>query len=269
MTVEEKTEKMVEHIREYGVYHARGKERNKNLFEGIGCPADKKAEYVLLSGCMPPLDTPSIFSALKNFLDHYGVSYTFLSKEYCCGWLPLVQPAIMAKKDEDSIKELKGVAEEFLKENINHAKKLRAKAIVTICAPCEPNYQNLKESAGIEIMHYPEFLARYFEGGKLNLKADYYPGCYRFRRRITHIPFNYGPAETLLSRVEGLELNRLDEKLCCYVPPQAEELVNNIKYSTVVTTCTGCRSSLEKKFSGKDQYQVKLLPEIVWESLRK
>jgi Fe-S oxidoreductase len=133
----------------YGVYHARGEERNKNLFEDIGCPADKKAEYVLLSGCMPPLDTPSIFSALKNFLDHYGVSYTFLSKEYCCGWLPLVQPAVMAKKDEDSIKQLKGVAEEFLKENINHAKKLRAKAIVTICAPTR--YRTKRWN---EIIHY-------------------------------------------------------------------------------------------------------------------
>jgi Fe-S oxidoreductase len=88
---------------------------------------------------MPPLDTPWIFSALKNFLDHYGVSYTFLSKEYCCGWVPLMQPAVMAK-DEERIKQLKGVVEEFLKENINQAKKVGAKAIVTICAPCEPNY---------------------------------------------------------------------------------------------------------------------------------
>lgn len=265
--MEEKTEKVIENIRKNGVYHTRGPERKRNLFKDIECPADKKADYVLLSGCNPPVDNPWIFRSLKNFLEYYGVSYTFLSQEYCCGWIPLMQPASIAK-DEEKIKKLKPVAEEFAWENIKQAKKLGAKTVVTICAPCEPNYQNLKDTAGLEIIHYPELLARYFKGGRLNVKADYYPACYRFRRRITSVPFDYNTPQAILSKIDGLELNYLDKTLCCYLPPHMDELLKNITSNIVVTTCTGCRSNLEKKLSAKGKYQVKLLPEIVWESLQ-
>jgi len=39
-----------------------------------------------------------VFAALKKLFDEFKVSYTFLSKEFCCGWIPLGQKAVMAKK---------------------------------------------------------------------------------------------------------------------------------------------------------------------------
>ncbi|OPX40424.1 MAG: hypothetical protein B1H11_00015 [Desulfobacteraceae bacterium 4484_190.1] len=51
-----------------------------------------------------------------------------LSKEYCCGWVPLGQPAVMAKSEED-IARAKEIAEEFILGNFRQAEALGAKSI--------------------------------------------------------------------------------------------------------------------------------------------
>jgi Fe-S oxidoreductase len=260
-------EKSVENIRTYGVHHDTGAGRSKVLFEELGMAKDQKAEYVILSGCHPPEGMPQVFSALKNFLDHYRVNYTFLFKEYCCGWMPLGQPAVMAKNEEDIAKS-KELARSFVQENFKQAEALGAKTIVLFCAACEPTYSNFKSDTNLEVISYGELLDRYFSGGKLSLEADYYAGCYRFRRRITQTAIDVGAATRVLSKIQGLKVNYLDNNLCCYVPPHLEKLVSSLKTKTIINICTGCYHNLQRSLSAKGEYRLKMLPEVVWESIQ-
>jgi len=260
-------EKVVENIRQYGVYKDSGEGRHKVLVEDMGFRIGQKAEYVIISGCLQPEGMPHVFRALKNILEYLGVDYTFLSKEYCCGWMPLGQPAVIAKNEEDIAKS-KELAKGFIVENFRQAEALGAKSIALFCAACEPNYSNYKDATKLEIISYTELLDRHFKGGRLKLEADYYAGCYRFRRRITTEPLDIEPAMRVLKKIEGLEVNHLDNKLCCYIPPHLEQLTSSLKTNNLITICTGCYHNLKRKLEEKGDYHVRMLPEIVLEAVR-
>ena len=260
-------EKIVNNIRRYGVCQDSGEARYKVLAKDIGFKMDQKAEYVVIAGCFQPQSTPHVLRALKDIFEHLEVDYTFLSKEYCCGWMPFGQPAVMAK-DEEEIAKSKELAKSFVVENFRQAEALGVKSIVLFCAACEPSYSNCKDATRLEIISYVELLDRHFQGGRLNLEVDYYPGCYRFRRRITAEPINVEPAMRVLRKIEGLEVNQLDTKLCCYIPPHLEELTGSLKTNNLVTICTGCHINLKQYLQEKDNYRVRMLPEIVLEALQ-
>ncbi len=258
-------QKLVDNIRAHGIYTdtAEGKLR---VLEDIGFRRGEKAEYVLISSCSPE-GMPHVFRALKDLLDYFEIDYTLLSKEYCCGWGPIGQPAVMARNEEDTVKS-KELARDFILENFRQAEALGAKSIVLFCAACEPSYTNSAQATDLEIIPYTELLDRNFEGGKLDLEMDYYAGCYRFRRRITSEPVDIEPALRLLNKIEGLRVNYLDNNLCCYIPPLLEQLTTSLTTSTLVTICSGCYGNLAGKLRGNDARQIKMLPEIVLAAAR-
>jgi Fe-S oxidoreductase len=258
-------EKAVEHIKKYGTSHETGEQKRK-ILEEIGFPVGKKSEYVVIAGCYQPVGMPHVLKALKNVLDRLNVSYTLLEKEYCCGWMPIGQPAVMAKNDED-IAKFKEISRDFIVENFKQAKALGAKAIALFCGACEPNYANCMDLTDLEVISYSELIDRHFKGGKLDKEIDFYAGCYRFRRKITEKPMEIASATRVLRKIEGLKVNNLQNKLCCYIPPQLEELSDTIKTDTVVTICTGCYYNVKAKMAQKGSVQVKMLPELVWEAL--
>ena len=256
----------IHNISQWGV-HKEPERRREILVDEIRVPLNQPADYAVLSGCLPPFNAPDIFHSLKHILEHFGVTYTFLSKEYCCGFLPLLQPAIIAK-DHARIERLKPVTENFMWKNIEQAKALGCKGLVTVCAPCEANYSNIKHEAGIDIYHYHGFLASLFEGGRLDRSADYYAGCVKFRRGISNVSFNSEPIRSILSKIAGLYVNTIDRKLCCFVPSQMEKIVESITTNYVITSCTGCRDKLAKEVKVKKGVDVRFLTEVMWESLR-
>lgn len=75
-------------------------------------------------------------------------------------------------------------------------------------------------------------------------------------------------AVKVLHKIEGLNVNYLDSKLCCFIPPHFEQLVGSIRTRTLVTICTGCYSSLTNRLQEKGDYQIRMLPEIVLEAVR-
>jgi Fe-S oxidoreductase len=259
-------EKIVENIRRYGAYKDSGEVRHKVLANDIGFNMDQKAEYVVIGGCLQPENRPHVFRALKGIFEHFKVDYTFLSKEYCCGYVPFGEPEVA--KDEEDIAKFQELARGFVMENFRQAEALGAKSIVLFCAGCEPSYSNCKDATRLEIISYVELLDRYFRGGKLNLEVDYYPGCYRFRHRITKEPINVEAAMRVLQKIEGLKVNQLDRSLCCYIPPQLERLAGTLQTNNLVTICTGCHSYLRQYLGEKSNYRVGMLPEIVLEALQ-
>jgi Fe-S oxidoreductase len=260
-------EKSIENIRKYGVAVGTGKGKMQILVKELGFPVGKKAQNVIISGCFQPEGMPHVFRAFKNILDYFKIDYTLLDKEYCCGWMPIGQPAVIAKNEED-IAAFKEVSREFIIQNFKQAKELGARSIVLFCGACEPNYTNYRDLTDIEVIPYHELLDRYFKSGELKRIIDYYPGCYRFRRRITDKPVNVEPALRLLKKIKGLEVNYIDDKLCCNIPPHMEQIVGAIKNNCVVNICTGCYYSLSAKAVDRLGLEVKMLPEIIWEAVQ-
>lgn len=260
-------DKLVDNIRAYGTYMDSGEGRRRVLVEDIGLRIGEKAEYVIISGCLQPEGMPHVLQALKELLDHFQMDYTLLSKEYCCGWMPLGQPAVMVKNEED-IAKAKELSREFILENFRQAEALGAKSIVLFCAACEPNYANWAGATNLEVISYSELLDRYFDGGRLDLEVDYYAGCYRFRRRITTEPVDVDAAVRVLNKIQRLRVNHLDSKLCCYIQPHLEQLIGSLTTRTLITICTGCYYNLRGKLQEKGDYQVRMLPEVVLEAVR-
>ena len=260
-------EKAVENIEKYGPCHETGEQKRKILDE-IGFPVGRQADYVIIAGCFQPVGMPHVLKALKNVLDHLKVSYTLLEKEYCCGWMPIGQPAVMSKNEED-IASFKQISRKLIVKNFEQAKKLGAKSIVLFCGACEPNYANCMDLTDLEVISQSELIDRYFKGGKLDAEIDYYAGCYRFRRKVTGKPVDVQSAVRVLNKIQGLKVTALDNKFCCYIPPHLEQLMGSVKTGTVVSICTGCYFNLKGKVAQNGSPQVKMLPEIVREALSK
>ena len=255
-------EKNVENIKKYGVFKDTGESRLKVLKEDMGFKLDQKADYVLIGGCVQPEILTSVFKSLKNVLDRLQIDYTMLSKEFCCGWMPIGQPAVMSRNEGD-IARYREISKDFILENFKQAEALGAKSIVLFCAACEPSYSNYKDATNLEIIPYTELLDRHFDGGKLDLEIDYYAGCFRFRRRITEEPLDIEPTKRLLEKIEGLKVNYLNNDLCCFKAPQLKELTNSLTTNNLITICTGCYQNLKGKLGRKKDCQVRMLPELL------
>ena len=260
-------EKAIENIRTYGVAMGTGERKRQILVDEIGFPIGKKAEYAIIAGCYQPEGMPHVFRVSRQLLDRFNVSYTLLDKEYCCGWLAFGQAAVITKNEAD-IAKFKEVSREFILENFKQAKQLGARSIVLFCGACEPNYTNFKDLTDLEVISFSELLDRYFTGGTLHKKIDYYAGCYRFRRRITDKPVEIDAAVRVLKKIKGLEVNYIDNKLCCNIPPLMEKLEASLTSNTLVNICTGCYYATRGRLTGKEGMEVKMLPELVWESLK-
>jgi Fe-S oxidoreductase len=261
-------EESIENIRKHGIASGTGEKRRQILVEeDIGFPIGKKAEHVIISGCLQPEGMPHVFRDLKKLLDYFKIDYTLLDKEHCCGWMPIGQPAVITKNEED-IARFKEISKEFIVENFKQAKELGAKSIVLFCGACEPNYTNYKDLTELEVIPYHGLIDRYFKTGTLERKVDYYAGCYRFRRRTTDKPVDVEPAVRILKKIKGLEVNYIDNKLCCNIPPHREQIASAVQSDEVVNICTGCYYSLKGMLADKPEMKVKMLPEIVWEAIQ-
>lgn len=259
-------EKTVENIRRYGTCQDDGAGKRRVL-DGIGFRTGERAEYAIVMGCFQPEGMPHVMRDLKALLDHLEIDYTLLSREYCCGWMTIGQPAVMAKNEED-IAGYRELSREFVMENFKQAKELGAKSVALFCGACEPSYTNCADATDLEVISYSELLDRHWKSGRLDATIDYYAGCYRFRRRITSEPLDTGHAARLLGRVDGLQVNHLDNTRCCYIPPHMEELAASVTNDTVVAICTGCYQNLRRNLAEKRNCQVKMLPEVLLEAVR-
>jgi Fe-S oxidoreductase len=257
--------KAIENIKKYGAYKDTGEGRVKVLRDA-GCRMDEKADYVIIGGCLLPEGMPHVFRALKEVMEKLTIDYTMLTMEYCCGWVPLGQPAVMAKNEEE-ITQARQIGRDFILSNFRQAEELGAQAMVLFCAACEPSYSNYRHETSLEIISYMDLINRYFDGGKLNMEADYYEGCYRFGRKMTNEPLDLEPPRQVLSKIEGLKTNYLDTNLCCYIPPHLEKVVDSLKSRNIITICSGCYGQLSNALKDRGDFQIRMLPEIVAASI--
>lgn len=88
-------DKMLERIERTGTALDPGDQ--EEMLRKFGLPADREAEYVVISGCVVMFMAIRVLKSLANIFDRAGFSCTFLAKEYCGRALrPPVYPCILA-----------------------------------------------------------------------------------------------------------------------------------------------------------------------------
>lgn len=260
-------QRMIARIREGGIEQGleQKEERDRVLRKELGFRVADQAEYALLAGCYNPFQESRDMKIFRNLLDHYAINYTLLQKEYCCGLLFYSQ-AIIDKIEED-IKGSDLLAGEFLEENLKQIRAVGASKILFYCSGCDMVYERFRDTVSEEVLWYPTLFAQLFEGGTLEMQADYYEGCRRLRRTLNSNLLDLDSVHSILNRINGLELNHLNHKLCCNNPKQLEALAAGFKNRTIITTCTGCSMNLRQALAGQGDYQVVLLSEVMWTAI--
>jgi len=257
-------ENMIARIREAGIVQGAGQVENRNqlLRETCGFRVAESAEYALIAGCFSPYLEPQDMTAFRKLLDHFGVDYTLLPKEYCCGDLFYLHA--LGLKQEGDLEQSDEMAREFLDQNLEQARKIGASKILAYCAGCDMVFNRVDDAGAEEFIWHPTLLAQLFQGGKLDLQADYYAGCHGHRRALMGTTPDLDSVLTALNKIDGLELNHLDPELCCMKPDQLDSLASSIEHKTVITPCSGCTISVRKALADKGEYRVTMLSEVMW-----
>jgi Fe-S oxidoreductase len=255
---------MLASIREGGVVQGakQAQDRNRRLRETCGFRMGERAEYALIAGCFSPYLEPQDMTALRKLLDHFGVDYTLVPKEYCCGDLFYLHA--LGEAHEGDLEQADVLAREFLDRNLEQARELGADKIVAYCAGCDMAFNRVNDAVAEQIIWHPTLLARLFQGGKLELQAHYYSGCHGHRRKLMGDTPDLDSVLAALGRIEGLELHQLDSRLCCMKPDQLEELASSVTLQTVIAPCSGCTLALRKALAKRGEYRVSMLSEVLW-----
>jgi len=197
--------------------------------------------------------------SLANVLEKFGVSFTFLSKEYCCGNY-LYRPAIKAK-DEQALEECRAYSKEFAGKNIAQAKELGAKRLIIFCSPCYPIHKYLYPQEEIEF--YPALLNRLIDEFHFEKEIDYYPGCYRLHRRFAPVEMDLQSTDLILEKIKGLKVNRIEAEQCCYKQEGIEQLINKTKSDLQLHICTGCYEQALSHVKKHKEVEVLMLPQLL------
>lgn len=251
-------ENMVQNILETG-NTAAGLPPRVEVLERHGLPYDRKAENVVISGCQVMYLIPQVIASLARVLEKGGMSFTFLSKEYCCGNY-LYRPAIQAR-DEEAMEECRELSRKFVALNLERARELGARRLVIFCSPCYPIYRHAFPEE--EIVFYPRALAEAMGEIPWEGEVDYYAGCYRLHRKFSPVPMDLESAEEVLSRLPGLQVHPISAPSCCYKPEGLAHLVECLRTGTLVTICTGCYGQALATVPTRKSAEVVMLPQLV------
>ncbi|MFW5957817.1 MAG: heterodisulfide reductase-related iron-sulfur binding cluster [Desulfosalsimonas sp.] len=251
-------ESIVENIRSTGKTSSNLPDRVPVL-EEHDLPYDRPAENVVISGCQVLPALPHLLGSLARIFNKKGLSYTFLSKEYCCGNY-LYRPAIK-EKDDAAMAECRNLSAEFVAKNIEQAGKLGAKRIIIFCSPCYPIYRHVFPEENI--VFYPEVLNELFEPFSFTGKIDYYPGCYRLHKKFSPVAMDLKSTDELLGKMEGLEVNRIGAPKCCFHPEGLSHMIDKVRTQTMLHICTGCYGQAMQHMPRDKGVDVLMLPDFV------
>jgi hypothetical protein len=231
----------------------------EEVLDQYGLPYDRDAETVIITGCQILSTLPEILSSLARVLDLKGRSYTFLSKEYCCGNY-LYRPAVKAK-DETALSQCRDLSKEFLAKNLDRARQLGARRLAIFCSPCYPIYKHAFPDE--DIVFYPAILSELIEEIPFDAAIDYYAGCYKLHERLSPAPMDLESTEGVFGKLQGLEVNRIDAPKCCFSPEGLSHMVGNVRTNHMVHICTGCYGRAQNHLPPEKGVEVLMLPELV------
>ena len=255
-------EELMRKIQQEGTIFDVTEQRSLLLKSGMGFPVDKEAEWVVITGCYNLLLFTPVYTFGK-LLKAFGVDYTFLAKEYCCGH-PLVTEADKQGKSVEEMRAIGKCGNDGMRKNRDVAIKLNAKGIVTICPGCLCMSQEYAAGDGMGYVFILDFISRYFQGGKLSLAFDLYEGCHKYHSHFPSFDLDLHGAKNLLNKFQGLSINEVPSLLCCLRKP--ESVFARCKTKQLVTPTPCCYYFLNNA-RPKDGVQVTYFGEILCRSL--
>ncbi|MCP4750854.1 MAG: hypothetical protein GY866_08175 [Proteobacteria bacterium] len=256
-------DKMVETIRTTGNTSDLFPER-KTVFEEHSLPYDRQAENAVITGCQILSLLPGVLCSLARLFERKGLSFTFLSREYCCG-NNLYRPAVKAR-DEEAMAECRDFSKEFVGKNIEQAKQFGAKRLIIFCSPCYPIYRHAFPEE--DIVFYPAAMDEIMDSVGFEGEIDYYAGCYKLHKRFSPVPMDLKSTNRVFGKLDGLEINRISAPECCYKPAGLSHMVDGIKTGTMVHICTGCYGQALGNIPPDRGVKVMMLPEFVEMALK-
>ncbi len=251
-------EKVVTTIRTTGNTDANMTDRVA-ILDACNLPCDRQADNVIISGCQIPFLIPHVLQQYALILDRCGVSYTFLSKEYCCGNM-LYRPAIK-HRDKEAIAECRSLSREFIEMTLRSAKALGARRVVIFCSPCYPIYKHAFPEE--EIVFYPKLMQEALPSMQWRGAIDYYAGCYRLHKKLAPPPMDLKSTNAVFEKIEGLSVNRIGAPACCHTEKGLNHMLTNVKTKYMVHVCNGCYIQARLHMPEDNRVQIMLLPEFI------
>jgi Fe-S oxidoreductase len=248
----------VENIRRTGCFYDPAPDRIA-IFEKYGLPYDRPAENAVITGCQVIASLPHVLVSLARLFDRRGFSYTFLSREYCCG-NTLYRPAIKAR-DDAAMAACRTLSREFTGKTIASARQLGAGRLVIFCSPCYPIYRHAWPDE--DIIFYPAAIEAVMGEMTFDGKIDYYAGCYKLHRKFSPQPMDLKSTNNVFGRIGGLEINRIKAPECCYTPAGLSHMIEHVQTDCMVHICTGCYGQARKHIPEARGVNVIMLPEFV------
>lgn len=237
----------------------------EDIFEAHGLPYDRKAENVIITGCIVLSALPHVIGSLARIYERKNFSYTFLSREYCCGNY-VYRPAIKAR-DEAALAECRNLSKEFIAGNLKQAKALGAKRMVIFCSPCYPIFKHAFPNE--TIVFYPATINELLEPLDFAENIDYYAGCYRLHKKFAPPPMDLKSTHEIFSKINGLTVNRITAPKCCFNPEGLSHMVENVRTDCMVHVCTGCYGQALQHAPQEKGVEVLMLPEFVEKLIEK
>ncbi len=251
-------DKMIEAIRSTGNADTNLPDRKK-ILEEHALPYDRHADNVVISGCQILPFLPHIIAKFARLLDKQQVSYTFLSKEYCCGNY-LYRPVIKAK-DDMAMAACRDLSKEFIGKNIDQAKQLGAKRIIIFCSPCYPIYKHSFPDE--DIVFYPAMINEIMDHPVFEETIDYYAGCYRLHKKLAPQPMDLASTNHIFKKIKGLKVNRISASKCCFQEEGLSHMIKNVQSDYLVHICTGCYGQALTGMPKDSPVNVLMLPEFM------
>ncbi len=205
------------------------------VMEKYDLPYDRRAENVIITGCQVLGGLPHVIKKLTRILDQDGLSYTFLSKEYCCG-NNLYRPAIKERSDE-AMADCRSLSKEFIGLNIEKAKELGAKRLIVFCSPCYPLYKHAFPEE--ELVFYPQAINEVITNIEWGGKIDYYAGCYKLHKKFAPVPMDLKSTQSVFKKINGLDVNRISAPDCCFKPDGLKHMIDKVKQVLWFTSVPG------------------------------
>ena len=198
--------------------------RKAALLMGLLPEFKPTAEYVVNMGCSPPFLSPNAVRSYFRVLEKYGVEFTVLDDEVCCGWVAL-EPALV-KEDREGMQKAAKACKEFMKENVDGAVAKGAHSLLHFCEWCAylhawAQQEGAFDEKGQKVRQLSllEPVFDRMDRVKLRMKKPtvfgYYEGCHvRTDIVCPGVKIDWSNYRRIMDRIENAEVIDLP-KVCC------------------------------------------------------
>lgn len=247
----------IHRIEEQGCSVEVGAMRLRLIKHVMQAPVDKRADYVLMTGCHHVFRVFPL-RAVLDLLEICELNYTLLSREYCC------THSLHEHDDKPTPEQMKAMQQHtpvFLKRNLEKAHELGAGTIITYCANCYTHYKVFSADSGLPVVYWTDVVALHLKEklGSFGEPFDFYEGCHHEQNALLPKAIDIGKSKDLLGLIGSLSYEEIPS-FCCKRQP--EKIFAAMKTKTLVIPTPCCYGRLSN-FGPPEGVRIRLLAEVL------